>query len=231
MKEPGGPEAGGTRLGIAHLLVWTACTALYLGLTRSLHLVPAVPGSGAAIALWSLQGIGAGAALGGLLLLMARMFRGVPFAVHPGEMLLGVTAVSVVLATVTCAVLLTAIVYVEGEPPAGLWFVGFSLAQLACVSLYLGAALRVHVPRWRFYFLLTAGAIGLRGVGLLGETHSGILLWLLPELALPVLLSVIAAADLIHRCHYPWTHWLGIATALWLGVLQAINMAWMAMAG
>lgn len=224
-----GASADGARLGIAHLLAWTACTAVYLGLTRSLHLGPAVPGSGAATPLWALQGMGAGAALGGLLLLVARKLRGVPFPVHPGEMLLVVTGVSVVLAMVTSAVLLTAIVHVEAEVPAGLWFVGFSLAEIGCAALYLGAAIRVRVLRWRLYFLVAAGAIGLRAVSLRGGSVLEVLLFLLPALALPVLLSVMVAADFIHRCRYPWTHWAGIAAALWLGVLHAINLAWIAL--
>ncbi len=90
------------RLGISHLMVLTACVAVYLGIARGLFGRYAQPdweqslGTFQAI-LWGLHGIGAGAGLAGLILFVARRRRGWPFPVHPGEYLLVMIGVSTLL--------------------------------------------------------------------------------------------------------------------------------------
>jgi hypothetical protein len=90
------------RLGLIHLLMWTACVAVWLGLQRvvgQLFWNSAHPfgDSILKIADTVLTSLGNGAALGGLLLWVARRRRGLPFPKHPGEYLLVVLGLSEVL--------------------------------------------------------------------------------------------------------------------------------------
>jgi len=70
---PGSPFAREPQLGIIHLMVWTACTAVYFSLYRVM-----VPDDSARVSVLTYvdlsKGIGAGAALGGLLLYVARRY-------------------------------------------------------------------------------------------------------------------------------------------------------------
>ncbi|NQT15672.1 MAG: hypothetical protein HQ582_23145, partial [Planctomycetes bacterium] len=84
------PEREPPRLGIVHFLVWTACVALYLGLTQMISdmvLASAAdpnlaPGTTRDVLAGTFHGIGSGAALAGLLLFASRPSRGFRFPQH-----------------------------------------------------------------------------------------------------------------------------------------------------
>ena len=96
---PGGDEP---RLGIIHLIVGITCVAVYQGLQQTaLNLCgPALDGEETGILFKGMllfSGLGAGIALGGPCLLGARVVRGVPFPIHPGDHLLVLWGVNSVL--------------------------------------------------------------------------------------------------------------------------------------
>lgn len=234
MKEPVGPDAVGTGLGIAHLLAWTACTAVYLAIRRSLIILPpGVPFGAQGIAVWSLQGIGAGAALGGLLLTVARRRRGVRFPVYPGEVLLLLSGVGVAV-----DVLLSALSVLTHRPQEGglglplvLWVLILLARNLALAFAYLVAARKVRVRRWRLLFLALAASWTLAEFESCCLTIPGRAIlssWIsyVPFLLPKVILAVIAVGDLRRRRRYPWTHWAGVGTGLWFGAAAVVNLVW-----
>ncbi len=89
------------RLSIMHLLVWTACVAVYFSFIRTrAQYVQAQYTSGPGV-FPVLYGLGFGTALAGLVLLASRRLRGFPLAKHPGEYLLLSAGASLVFVVVT----------------------------------------------------------------------------------------------------------------------------------
>ena len=96
------------RLSILHLMVWTGLIAAMIGLFRGLCLLlPRSPSAGEMVVL-SLLAVYSGMALGGIVLLALRRFRGMRFPTEPGEWLLVVQGCLVLCGLGTLGLLLLA---------------------------------------------------------------------------------------------------------------------------
>jgi hypothetical protein len=204
------------RLGILHLLVWTACVAVYCGLAQSLGLNERNPDA-FDMTLSVLRSLGVGAALGGVLLWAARRRRGLAFPVHPGEYLLVVKGINI-----ACLVL-----FYGGAKRSGLLDL-HSLLIWRCLTILLnliyGAALawaihRVKASRWRLFFIILGADLcsccvsGLLSLGYQSLTVLG-----------DIVLVGVLLKDRADGLRYPWPHWVGIGTKLWLSTIAAISI-------
>jgi len=97
---PAQPEP--PRLGILHLMVLTACVAIWMGIDLGLRPragldIPTPSWEAYWLSVQTVRGILQGAALTGLILFLARRLRGIPFPKWPGEYLLVILGMSVAL--------------------------------------------------------------------------------------------------------------------------------------
>ncbi len=224
------PEA--PRLGILHLMVWTACTAVHLGwLTTLMQLetMPEAPGPGTMLLL--LQGsysIVAGAALGGLLLWLARCWRRFPFLVHPGEYLLVVLGLLFLMNMVFQSAWWLPVF--AGDPSGWPFSTCVSATLIYAIPMLVGGliflwpAIRVKSLGWRLYFALAAASCLF--VGCWRVVSESTYLWRFDaewSRALPLaVLLVVVARDHTAGRRYPWTHWAGVAAAVWDVVTQLV---------
>ena len=201
------------RFGIIHLLVGTTCIAVHLAITRAFMGGPAQAASGYDATRWALWSIGAGAALGGLVLLVSRCNRGLRFPVHPGETLLILLGIgSVVGLGFHCYVVLT---------DYGMWLSTVNFVSSAAIAvLFVLAAIRTKTRRWRYFFLSVVAAFLLRFP--LGCAGLGPLAYIIPRTASDLLLLIVVVSDLRQRQRYPWTHWLGAGVGLWYAILLLV---------
>jgi hypothetical protein len=151
---PADPSTGPDepRLGILHLLAWTACVAVYLGVQRIAGQRlddPTGPFGGTYNAVIATLGsIACGAALGGLILWGTRRWRGLAFPKHPGEYLLVVTGLHLALEFSTALLPLPT----QNAQDVRLAFaLGFGLGLLQTLVL-MWPLLVVDIRRWRAYF-------------------------------------------------------------------------------
>ena len=234
---PSRPEPEQPRLGIMHLLVWTACVAVYFSVVRALVPPDWAPRLEPSLILAVGAEIGRATALGGLLIWVARRYRRLPFPEQPGEtflVLLGIDAARIVLSLpIGYGVELGAI-------PWWAQALFSSLAVLLICVLYLIAAVRTKTLRWRVYFItvLAASAIVvllplslMLAESLLGPTFTAgrRLIPFLPDLPrlLPgAVLLFVAVKDARQGLRYRWTHWLGTGIGLWNGLLGILSAAW-----
>jgi hypothetical protein len=209
------------RLGILHLLVWTACVALYMGLASALEgstsLLEETTGR-FRIAAGVLYGIGWGTALAGVVLMMARSYCGHPFPVYPGEYLWVLTGLDVVVRLATTILLL--LVLALSKPVAEAVWLLRALQLLAAFGLYVWVfswvVTRVKMRRWRTFFLVIPASYGIW----LGLLYGGFDQWTItryvPQFLIATTLTGVALIDLVDRRRYSWTHWFGVGTRLWL---------------
>ena len=237
--EPGSPFAldydpdrwADPRLGILHLLGATTCVAVYFGLAQTAQLITAdfVDRSDTRLvheASWVLSGLGSGLALSGLLLWLARRWRGMPFPRHPGEHMLVVQAINCILGLGFQFLFAHLWVLSEQETldlPVYLWwdkllFVLFLIHAL----IWMVAGLRIGIRRWRRFFFLCAAARVLLGLvacgGVLSSTPYHVLYVLLS-----IVLIVIVVRDHRQGMRYPWSHWLSVGVHFWFTLL---NLWW-----
>lgn len=224
------------RLGIIHFLVWMTCVAVCLGITRAwwgIQIADRASGPQSILIYLGLLDIGSGAALGGLALWMTRRLRGWTFPRYPGEYLLAVLGVTVLL---SLAMYITDLVLASfDEGGAGhaksIVFDGYGqFAQGLIRGLFLlWAVVCVKVPRWRLFFF------GVLATGLL---PSFCVFWLMglmgPNRVLYFVLSVwliaLVITDHFQGRRYPWTHWLGVAVYLWYEAVAAGWALWQSFA-
>ncbi len=216
------------RIGILHLLVWTACVALYLAILRFLwqRAGAVLPDLGLCwAALTVLDSVCWGTALGGLVLWIARRWRGLAFPQHPGEYMLVVLGLDVAWRFVDAFAVL-------GIGPTS-WTVHARLiVTLACYSLiYVWPALSVGRLHWRIFFLTLlakrlADALMRQGLMYLWLARVWDIVTFVnnaPILLIPALLAVIFSKDRRDGNRHPWTHWVGVALVLWLVVGRMIT--------
>ncbi len=227
------------RLGILHLMVLTACVAVWMGVTR-IELLAAeelpAPGSDPLLAAAvTLHGIGGGAALSGLILFVARRLRRIPFPIHPGEYLLVMSAISVTLGSAVYPVFLLILRMATSGPTwwsmVGVWIVTF----VVNAPVFIWTFVRVKIWRWRV-FLLSIPICQVAGVGLMSLTSSvarpsatAFMISSLPVAASIVLLAVVVQ-DHLQGKRYPWSHWLGVALRLCLDAARIILVLWIMLA-
>ncbi len=229
------------RLGILHLMVLTACVALWMGILRALALTT----EGDVLTLgsdpyWatagSLYGIGGGAALAGLILFFARRLRGFRFPVHPGEYLLLISAVSATLQFgIITMLVMTSFLDDSSELPN--WFVPILMLVAFAVNavVFLWALVRVKIRRWRIY-LLSIPVCHVAGYGLMWMWFSiarpgpmADVIQNLAPLAAGVVLLIVVMQDHFEGKRYPWSHWMGVALRLWFDCVRIVLLLWLAL--
>ncbi len=233
--EPGSPFAAGyepsqypePRLGILHLIGATTCVAIHLGLTRTAELLVAHLATGEKSPVFQASGlmhsIGCGLAMGGLLLWLARRLRAAPFPRHPGEYLLLVQGIMAVLGLGVHFSFSLIELLSEGDGLYAFWGGIFFAYYLTGAMIYLMAARRVGVRRWRRFFFLCAGTGVLAGLLAcivwyrFGAAHQAL------YVLVSVVLVVIVIRDHREGFRYPWTHWLGVGVRMWFTLL---SVAW-----
>jgi hypothetical protein len=198
-------------LRIAHLLIWTACTALYLGVLRGTILPittePNVANLGSSVPVATLMvfaSVGSGAGLAGLVLWFAYHRRGIRFPVHPGEYFIPMRGISAVIQSLQFAITPSFL----SEPDSIGWII-FSLSALWAVEIMAPflAARWLSVRPWPTFFFLR---------GLLSFCPY------LGQAASLVPLILVICLDHRRARQYPWTHWLGVALELWWNALFAL---------
>ncbi len=225
------------RLGILHLMVLTACVAGYLGTIRGLQGLigsdypPVFQAFEATVG--TLDGIAAGATLAGLILLAARRFRGMPFPVHPGEFLIVMLGIAVVMNLLRYA---PYIWYVRGGVELlndrymwVAWGIGIGTFVLN-VAWWIWAFVRLKARRWRRFLLLIPAC---HVVGVILSYVAAMTRPMAPILARPVApvlislaLAIVAVRDHAEGHRYPWTHWFGVVIYYWRTVAMVIGCVW-----
>ena len=226
---PPSTEPEQPRLGIIHLMGWTACVAVQFSVGKTFPFVQtdSVLQLEPSLILAVGAEIGRGTALGGLLLLVVRRYRRLPFPSQPGEWLLVLLGIR----TVT-AILQRGLLFYMAPNDTMSWqaFSGFGvLISLLMAVLYVLAAVKTRILRWRVYFVaaLVAGVMTVILpflVSLVGamppNTPKGLAaLHQSPWLALSVLLLYVAVKDAGGDVPFRWPHWLGVGIALWNAIL------------
>jgi len=210
------------RLGIIHLLAWTAVAAVFLkfnvameqiGEMQSQELPRWMAALRQAIAFW-FSAFAAGAVVGVCVLLVCKA-RGVRGRLQPGHwIVLAVAALSLMGRAFWLAQI-------------GLDRLGWNaipvvlllIMVLYCVSgaIYAcGAGRTIAGLRWRVFLAVAAAAYVLHGGFILAS-------WFLPfrwphwdlpicPLVLSLMLAVTVVIDVVHRAERDWIHWLGAAT-------------------
>ena len=227
------PARNRPQIGIAHLLVWTACVAVYLGLVRTWAgwLESFNPFGGTYSTIKTVLGsLAYGAAVGGLVLWIARRARGLAFPKHPGEYLLVVTGLRLTL-HVSHVFLALWIRHSAPDPTSTALPRAMAIGFPVLYSLLvLWPVLALKNRRWRGFFVALLAVQVLRALTFMPIlVHFGQRLYILFTLAVgPAVLDIAADAILIvivfrdhrQRIRYPWTHWLGVAVRLWLAFVK-----------
>jgi len=189
------------RLGIRHLMLWTACCGLFLGAVRALFVDDDGSFSrfqSSVFVVWHC--LYAGAVLTACLLCVPWMRAGIRFPQEPGEWLLIHSAVTFVVSLGTRAILISPLeLYLPiGESVATCW-------------LYLVPLCVARAPRrWRCAFAL------LLVRDILVVLAMVVFSWGIEldyaQIWFPIcVLSFVVALDLKSRTRYRWTHWVGMS--------------------
>jgi hypothetical protein len=235
--EPGSPFApdydparwAEPRLGIIHLLAATTCVAVYFGLFQTAQLITADLADQSDTRLVSeassvLYGLGSGLALSGLLLWLARRWRGVPFPRHPGEYMLVVQAVACFVNLGVHFLLAHLWALSEQETSTFYfypWWRVIRLVQcLTYAALWMVADLRVGHRRWQTFFFLCAASQLLLGLLALGEIERFGAVFRVPYMLLTIVLVVIVVRDHRQGLRFPWSHWLSVGIRFWFTLLS-----------
>jgi hypothetical protein len=186
--------------------------------------------------------IGRATALGGLLLFSVRRYRRLPFPGQPGETLLVLLGIGAAISLVDRPLYYYAYyaTYQAQAIPQAVYQGSQFLGVLLLAVLYLLAAIRTRIPRWRVYFVtaLLAGAITILLLSFISFVQPvqpwtpysvrrlNFLLLQLPPLLTGVAILFVAVKDAREVIRYRWTHWLGVGIGLWIAVLHVMSSIW-----
>jgi hypothetical protein len=180
-----------------------------------------------------LYGIGWGTALAGVVLMMARSYRGLPFPVYPGEYLLVLTGLDVTVRLVLS--MLPSILLLWCKPDFGFGLLLRAFQFLAAFGFYawvfVWAVTRVTIRRWRAFFLAIPASYGIWLLLLYGGFDQWTITRYVPRFLIATVLTAVVLIDLVDRRRYPWTHWLGVGTRLWLDAPAVGCFVWCALFG
>ncbi len=225
------PSTASPRQGIIHLMVWTTCVAVHLAV-RNMLATPFEPSElpvGYGL-LAVLQAIGGGAALAGVVLLVSRRFRRMAFPIYGGEFLLVVLGLDYVFHKVWTGIFfVVAYSFLPSLRGETTWMVAYLLpVRLAPVALCLWPIVRLRDRLWRTWFAMYMAARALimcsqyvswtRGPSALSQVAPA-----LGVLAAAVFIGALIR-DWLHRRQFPWTHWAGLALAVWMGVSSVVSL-------
>ncbi len=215
-------------LAIAHLMLWTACTAAYLAVQRVWF--PELGGqfAGTGLVFVAASALLAGPGLAALLLLPAWRRAGYRFPALPGEWLLLLSGCGIVLSALESLVLgaigETSAFSTATQPSDDQFFTGFRVSAalhcgvmtfLAVVAWLAFASLKGRIA-WRCFFFFLTGLLAFGAVWVPGESFDPrfwLLSWLFLSavvICLSIALLLAVARDLWKRSGLPWTHWLGV---------------------
>lgn len=214
-------QAAAPRLGTVHLLLWTACCAVFFGVARDLAERPA--GALGAVVL-IMVAVGYGTAWTGLLVSLFRWLRGSRWPVEPGQWLLTIEGVAIGL--------LVAKQFDRSHlfrnPRAVID------AVTACLFVLPLFSRKLPMPwKWLFGLLALVYVLPLAAICLQAWARAPrSLRWLADQLSPDHKLSCAAAgvvgpaiADFWAGRRWGWLHWTGIANTVWLALLPWA-MAW-----
>jgi hypothetical protein len=224
------PQPESPRLGIIHLLGWTACVAAYWGIRRWLALLrglepkvtlPLSPRFLEAC-VWSFCDA---TALGGLALLVARRLRRLPFPRYPGETWFVILGVMVVIELARYHIISIVSVFTQITYPTAI--LPYHLPWEALLALlFLVATIRTKSLRWRLCFGSYLGALA---VLVTRDAMICLSFDRVPDNRAAAIMAAAGSACLVvaavkdaldrHRTDYPWTHWTGVVLAL-------LKLAW-----
>jgi hypothetical protein len=216
------------RLGIIHFMGWMAATAACL----STHQVVLrwLKGTGHAVSdpvslsVHQVAGaIGAGLAVGFVVMMLVRRRRGFAFPSYPGEFLAILQGFLVILSYAALAALGAGV-----HETLGQWTITLVWGVPQCIVLTLfatWASRTLHLRRWRVFFVGFAVLTVLLFVLEYTYTLPSFLFsmslnpaWMECgiKIAMPVLLAVALLGDRRNGADRPWTHWLGILLQAWI---------------
>lgn len=220
-------EGTRTRPSIAHLMLWTACSALYLAIHGAFFSGSHLMAFGPALKMvWS---ISVGATLAGAILLVwERVHRGGPVMRQPGHWFLVLQAVLVCL---SFSVLVGARLFsltVESATHSGI-LAAWGACSLVMAIGYAVGCLRNPSLRWRLVFasVMLAYFFQLLGYLLLMLPPSNFLsvIWSVDVLigrgAVLIVLGV-AIGERIKGIRRDWLHWVGVTTFAADGLIQVV---------
>jgi len=242
------------RLGIIHLLAWTAVTAVLLSLTMSLRSLAGQPtgtrvvnswSEGFVTVYWMVETIVMGAGLVGLFVLARDRFRGATGHLQPGHWLvLAQSAPDAIRRFVYVTAMLMLLLGNTGMGSSPMMWIArippFVSPLLAC-GFYWAGTVRCPAGRlWRWTLgmlavnsgmsvCLAASILALRGSWIRGfATIITTLGWVtgLIYLAGAFLLLVGAIRDLRRRNRRDWLHWLGVAMIASTVLFSLVTLAW-----
>ena len=213
------------RLGIIHLLAWTAAMAVLMKFGQGMKMLQADAVSSLGPAYETMQSImqsayaavGAAGFVGAAILLMTKIRR-TPGNFQPGHWILLVNA-PVMLMYYLSFMLLAVWGRLEDRPVDFAWHLGtIALLSLLHAGGYIVAIWKARAPRrWKAYFLLLVLVLLLQSLIYLvvALTDRSILLswgWSMVWSAIGgISLLTVVLFDLLKRTRRDWVHWTGVA--------------------
>ncbi len=223
------------RLGIRHLMLWTAMTAVVLGMQRVASYRSPMQNEYVLFygILWPML---TGGQLAGLIILTAWRYRRLSFSLQPGEWLLLVTGLS---STVTLLLSWPLVIFFDTVGSEGwtayLYVYGWLMAVFLCGIDFL-PAWKVRDSRpWRVFFWIifiriVLGTLlrltALLSPMMLAETFLRAISFYILPYAPVVILGVVLWTDHRARRNWRWTHWVGIGLYLATTLLKVISTMW-----
>lgn len=212
------------RLGIIHIMLWTACVAVMLTIQGGIYQVIQTPE--ASVLRMLLRGAWAavlGAGLATLFVFFARRRRGIPFPVHPGHWLLLILGTTYGLHQLAWVPTFFVNDWVH-EHNDGVEFVQAlvraSVPLAACGLYAVATAAHRCCTRWAVLFGLRAGAsafmccLGLLEALMLATAGYPREFWrvaYLIEFFFWFVMAVTVVLDVRARSARDWLHWTGVA--------------------
>ncbi len=215
------------RLGILHLILGTACAAVYLsallaarqaafGTTPVSMIETAAPVLFTSLTV--VYGLGWGLAFGSLSLWAARRSRGRPFPRHPGEYLFVVLGIFSLL---TLGMNFLFAVMPAEKFGIAWWNWSMVVFHLIGCVVWIRAALLIEASLWRWFFLLHAAMhIAALLMPMMGYGDSR---YYAMHGVMAVVLVGIVAKEYLQGVRYPWEHWLGVTLRLHLSL---VSLGW-----